>query len=174
MKKYFKPTLVFIGIMFYRLLPVRPPNVEPILASVMPISKKFGMLSGVVFSVLSILLYDILTAGIGGYTWSAALTYALVSVGASLYFLNRKSSIKNFVVFSSVSIIFYDVMTGIVLGPLVTGGNVYMAFIGQISFTALHLMGGALFAIVLSPILSKWFETEDVKVVGVAKVEVLG
>jgi len=174
MKKYFKPILAFILVMFYRLLPVRPPNVEPILASVMPISKKFGMISGVVFSVLSIVLYDILTAGIGGYTWTAALTYALLSVGASVYFLNRKSTVKNFVVFSSLSIVFYDIMTGIVLGPLVTGGNVYMAFIGQIPFTALHLMGGAVFAIVLSPALSKWFEVETVKVESMAKVEVLG
>lgn len=173
-KKYFKPFLAFTFVLFFRLLPVRPPNVEPILGTIMPLSKKYGILSAVMFSVVSIVLYDALTAGIGGYTWTTALTYALLSIGSGLYFMNRQTNIKNFVGVSVVGIIFYDIMTGIVLGPLFTGGNVYMALVGQIPFTALHLMGGVVFAIVLSPILSKWFETESVKVPELSKVKVLG
>jgi uncharacterized membrane protein len=174
MKKYFKPILAFTFVLFYRLLPVRPPNVEPILGTIMPLSKKYGILSGVIFSVVSIVLYDALTAGIGSYTWTTALAYSLVSLGAGLYLANRQSSIKNFVTVSVVGIIFYDVVTGVVLGPLVTGASAYTALIGQIPFTALHLMGGAVFAIVLSPILSRWFETESVKVPELSKVKVLG
>lgn len=172
--KYFKPIIAFTFVLFYRLLPVRPPNVEPILGAMMPLSKKYGILSGLVFSVLSIVLYDALTAGIGGYTWTTALAYGLVSIGAGLYLENRKSDIKNFVTVSVVGIIFYDIMTGVVFGPMFTGGNVYMALIGQIPFTALHLMGGVVFAIVLSPILSKWFEAESVKVPVMSKIKVLG
>lgn len=173
MKIFLKPLLTFLFVMFYRLLPVRPPNVEPILASLMPISKKYGMLAGVVFSVLSISLYDSMTAGIGGYTGSTALAYAIVSVGSYFYFSYYKQTTTHFVLFSIWAVLFYDILTGVVLGPLVTGSSHTVAFFEQIPFTLLHLMGSIIFAIVLSPILSKWFEVEGVKVGVTTKAEAL-
>lgn len=153
--------VAFFVVLGFRLLPVRPPNVEPILATIMPLSKKFGVLSGVLFSVLSIVVYDLLTSGIGGYTWSAALAYAFVALGSGVYLERKDGTAYNFVIVSIAGILFYDTLTGIILGPIVTGSSMYVAFIGQIPFTLLHLMGGAIFAIVLSPLLSKWFVASE-------------
>ena len=63
---------------------------------------------------------------------------------------------------SSIGIIFFDVVTGVILGPLIGGSSFYIALMGQIPFTVLHLMGGTLFAITVSPFVSKLLAKSEV------------
>lgn len=159
---WLKYTIVFLGVLLIRLIPFRAPNVEPLLAAVMPLTKRFGAFEGVAFAALSIVLYDALTAGLGLWTLVTALAYGAVAVGAHFYFKYREPSRGNFVRFSIVSVIAYDIVTGLTVGPLAYGQSFASAAAGQILFTVLHLLGAVLFAAVASPLLYKWLQEAEV------------
>ncbi len=148
--------IVFLGVLLFRLMPFRAPNVEPLLAAVMPLSKCYGMLSGFAFSVASILVYDAMTAGLGIWTAITALAYGGIAIGAHFYFLNRQATRGNFVTFSILSVLAYDAVTGLTIGPLAYAQPMSIAIMGQIPFTILHLAGATLFAAVVSPLLYRW------------------
>jgi uncharacterized membrane protein len=137
------------------LLPVRPPNVEPVLATLMPFSKRYGALASFVFAALSIVLYDAVTSGFGSWTWSAALTYGGVAVGSYFYFRKREATRTNFVIYGVIGTLAYDAVT-MLMGPLLGHQSFALALAGQIPFTALHLAGTVTFALTLSPLIYRW------------------
>lgn len=156
MPAWLKYILTFAAVFAFRLLPFRAPNVEPILASVMPLSKRFGALPGVLFGVLSIVLYDAVTSGWGAWTWVTALAYGILGAASYIYFKNRAASRGNFVRFSIVAVLFYDAVTGLTVGPLFNGQSFSAALAGQVPFTVLHLLGAVVFAALISPALYRW------------------
>lgn len=158
---WLKYTIVFLGVMLVRLIPFRPPNVEPLLSAVMPLTKRFGMLEGAGFAVLSIVLYDAVTAGLGIWTFVTALAYAGIAVGAYFYFKNRSPSRGNFVRYSIISVLVYDAVTGLTVGPLAFNQPLSAAIMGQIPFTVLHLLGAVFFAMVASPLLYRWLQESE-------------
>lgn len=155
---WLKTGVVFLGVLLFRLLPFRAPNVEPLLASVMPISTRYGALAGVAFTLLSFVVYDALTAGWGIWTLVPAVCYALIAVGSHIYFKYREATRWNFVKFGAISVVLYDAATGLTIGPIFEGQNFMNALSGQIPFTALHLLGAVALAYVLSPALYRWLE----------------
>lgn len=159
---WLKSAIVFLGVLAVRLMPLRAPNVEPILAAVMPLSKRGSALLAVVFPVLSIVLYDLATAGIGSWTFVPALTYGIVGAASYAYFRTHRASTGNFVGFSIAGILFFDAVTGVIAGPLLYGQSFAVALAGQIPFTALHLVSGVVFAALVSPVLHRWLATEEV------------
>ena len=165
---WLKYAVVFLGVMLVRLLPFRAPNVEPLLSAVMPMTKRFGMLEGAAFAVLSIVLYDALTAGLGIWTAVTALAYAGIAIGAHFFFARRKPSRGNFVQYSIISVLVYDAVTGLTVGPLAFGQSLSAAMLGQIPFTVLHLIGAVLFAAVVSPVLYRWLQESEVPAVAPA------
>lgn len=160
MRNKIKIFIVFAGCFLFRLLPLRAPNVEPIMASIMPLSRKFGALVGFLFGFLSIFLYDLVTH-FGSWTWIAAITYGIIGALSALYFAKAKSSILNFVTFAVCATIFYDLVTGVLFAPIFHESMI-AALVLQIPFTLLHLAGNIGFAVTLSPILNKWFASEKV------------
>ena len=160
MKAKFKIFLIFTGCFLFRLLPLRAPNVEPIMASLMPTARKYGAIVGFLFGFLSIFLYDCLTH-FGSWTWIAGITYGLVGAFSALYFSKFKSSIFNFAIFAGFATIFYDLITGVLFAPIF-GETMLAALLLQIPFTALHLAGNVGFAITLSPIINRWLLAEKV------------
>ena len=159
MKNNFKIFIIFIGCLLFRLLPFRAPNVESIMASVMPISKKYGAWLSFAFGFLSIFLYDLLTH-FGSWTWTVGITYGLVGVMSFLYFKKFKTSALNFAIFAFLTTIIFDFITGVLLAPMF-GQTMFNAFILQIPFTILHLAGNIGFALTLSPILNKWLVSSE-------------
>jgi hypothetical protein len=153
---WLKYGIVFLGVLLIRLIPFRAPNVEPLLAAVMPLTKRYGALEGFAFAVLSIVIYDALTAGFGIWTLVTAAAYGGVAVGAHLYF--------------SLAVLVYDVVTGLTVGPLAYGQPFAAAVVGQIPFTILHLLGAVLFAAVASPLLYKWLQTSEAPAMATAKI----
>ena len=125
------------------------------MATQMPFSKVYGAFYGFIFGAMSIVLYDALTSGLGIWTLITALSYGLVGLGASYYFKNR-SGWKQYALYAIFATILYDALTGLTLGPLFFGESFYTALIGQIPFTAMHLLGNVTFAIVLSPAIEMW------------------
>ncbi len=160
MKNWTKTIIIFLSILAIRLIPFRAPNVEPIMASLMPLSKKYGGIYSFSFAFLSILIFDIFTSGIGIWTFITGLAYGFVGFGASFYFKNR-SGLKNYAIYAIVATIFYDAVTGLTIGPLFFGQSFSVSLIGQIPFTILHLLGNVSFAIVLSPVIERWILKEE-------------
>ncbi len=150
--KYFIGLLTVIAL---RLLP-HPPNIEPIMSTMMPFSKKWGWLSGMIFCLLAILSFDILTGTLGIWSLVTAGTYALLGIAAGLYLKNKKNKIIYYVGFSIVGTIIYDAITGIGTGMLFFNQSFMTTFMGQIPFTLYHLTGNIVLSSVVSPLLYKW------------------
>ncbi len=159
-KNWIKYIVTFVFAMLMRLLPFRAPNIEPLMAIQMPFAKVYGWFSAFVFGVLSIVLYDMVTSGLGVWTFITALAYGLLGI-SSFAFLKNKSSRSSYVLFAVVGTILYDALTGLTLGPIFFGQSFSSAFFGQIPFTMLHLLGNVSFAIVLSPAIEKWLVKES-------------
>ena len=155
---------VFLGCLLFRLIPLRAPNVEPIMASVMPAAKKYGAAAGFSFAFLSMVLYDFITGHVGSWTWITAAAYGAVGLAAYFYFKKFKASAGNFALFAALGTIFFDVVTGILPAPLF-GQSLAVAAVLQVPFTALHLAGNIGFALFLSPVLNKWFVVGEARAV---------
>lgn len=152
----------WVAVFLFRLIPFRPPNFEPMLATVMPYSKRYGILGSFLFGFLGILLFDAVTSGWGIWTAVTALAYGAVGIGSHFYFKNREASVGNFVGFGIVGTLFYDAVTGLTIGPLFEHQSFMVALSGQIPFTLMHLLGTTVFAIVLSPALYRWVVKNEV------------
>ena len=143
-----------------RLIPFRPPNFEPMLATVMPFSKRYGAMGSFLFGFLGIVLYDAVTSGWGNWTWVTAMCYGLLGIAAHLFFKNRAASVKNFLLFGVSGTIAYDAVT-MMIGPIFGHQPFALALAGQIPFTLMHLLGTVTFSVLLSPILYRWIITND-------------
>lgn len=159
---WLKFLLGWVVVFLFRLIPFRPPNFEPMLATIMPFSKKFGLFGSFVFGFLGIVLFDAVTSGWGVWTWITAFAYGILGFGARLFFKNREATVKNFLSFGIVGTIFYDAITGLTLGPIFQGQPFMVALTGQIPFTLMHLLGTVVFATLLSPALYRWVVQNEV------------
>ncbi|NVO03959.1 MAG: hypothetical protein HXX09_14785 [Bacteroidetes bacterium] len=163
MKKEFKYITAFLAVLIIRLIPFRVPNLEPVMAVIMPFGKKYGRLMVFSFGFLSISIYDALTSGFGVWTLITAIAYGLLGLGASYFFENR-SGWKNYASYAVIATIVYDAVTGLTIGPLFFHQSFMVSLVGQIPFTLIHLLGNVSFAIVLSPVIEKWLVKKEEKV----------
>jgi hypothetical protein len=163
MKNWVKYTITFISVLAFRLMPFRAPNIEPIMATIMPLGKSYSKIMAFGFGFLSIFLFDFITSGIGIWTIVTAFSYGLLGLGASYFFQNR-SGWKNYALYAVIATIFYDVITGLTIGPLFFHQSFIVSLVGQIPFTFLHLLGNVSFAIVLSPVIERWLVAKEEKV----------
>lgn len=148
-----KFSLALVLCLLVRLIPLRAPNIEPILATTMPFSKAYGAFVGFSFAVLSILLYDVLTGTFGVQTFFTAGAYGILGWWSASYFKKNKASAWSYVRFAIFGTLFYDALTGLTVGPLFFHQSFSGSLIGQIPFTALHLAGNITFAYILSPVI---------------------
>ncbi|OHA00982.1 MAG: hypothetical protein A3C07_05135 [Candidatus Sungbacteria bacterium RIFCSPHIGHO2_02_FULL_47_11] len=149
----------WIVVFVIRLIPFRAPNIEPVMATLMPFSKRYGMFGAFIFGSLSIALFDLAVGKVGQWTAITAIAYGAVGVGSGIYFRKRESNRKNYLIFAVFGTLFYDAVTGLSIGPLFFSQPFGEAFIGQISFTLWHLAGNILFALIISPVLYQWVVT---------------
>jgi energy-coupling factor transport system substrate-specific component len=170
-KNWLKFVLGIFACLLIRIIPFRPPNVEPILATQMPFAKAYGGITGFVFAFLSIALYDIVTGTLGQWSLITATAYAVLGIGAAFYFKNRKANSWNFAKFAVAGTLFFDAATGLTIGPLFFGQPFMGALVGQIPFTLWHLLGNVSFALVLSPAIYR-FVIENKKLEFHAQAEV--
>ena len=150
-KNWLKFVIGLVSCLLIRLIPFRPPNIEPILATQMPFAKAYGALAGFFFAFFSIVLFDIITGTLGKWSLLTSITYGILGIAGAFYFKNRKANSWNFAKFAIAGTIFFDAVTGLSIGPLFFNQPFVEAFFGQIPFTGLHLLGNVSFALVLSP-----------------------
>jgi hypothetical protein len=149
--KAYKFFLLLISCLFWRLLPFRAPNIEPITASLMPISGALGALAGFSFAISSVLMYDLVTGTLGAHTFFVAGAFAVLGIWGGRYFKGREGDTMGYIRFAVAGTLFFDAVTGLIPGPLFYGQSFAAAFAGQIPFTMLHLLGNIVFAATLSP-----------------------
>ena len=142
-----------------RLLPFRPPNVEPMLAVMMPYAKHYGAIPTFLFGFLAIGLFDLVWGALGIWTLVTAIAYGLLGIGAFFFFKNRESTTKNYLIYGVGGTVLYDAVTGLSVGPLFFGQPFMAALVGQIPFTLMHIAGTIAFVLVLSPALYRWVVT---------------
>ncbi|MBI5457300.1 hypothetical protein HY971_01060 [Candidatus Kaiserbacteria bacterium] len=148
------------AVFLFRLIPFRPPNFEPMLATVMPFSKRYGVIGSFLFGFLGIVFFDAVTSGWGSWTAVTAICYGLLGVAAHLFFKNRDASVKNFLLFGIPATVAYDAVT-MMIGPIFSHQSLALAVSGQISFTLMHLTGTVVFSVFLSPALYRWVLQND-------------
>ncbi|MBI5220950.1 MAG: hypothetical protein HY978_03930 [Candidatus Liptonbacteria bacterium] len=163
-----KLAAVWIGCLLLRLLPWRAPNVEPVLAATMPVARRAGAISGFLFAATSMVVYDLIQNRVGPWTWLIAITYGAVGAGAALYLRRQSAGVararlaeasgvaRAYAFYAVGSTLVYDAVTGLMMGPLWFHQPLREAILGQIPFTALHLLGNVAFALTLSPIIDYW------------------
>jgi len=154
-KNFIKYLIGLLTVISLRIIP-HPPNVEPIMATMMPFAKRWGKLAGLSFTLLAILSFDLITGTLGVWSIMTAGTYAILGIAAGFYFKNRKSNIKNYVKFSVIGTLIYDAITGIGTGVLFFKQSFMLTLMGQIPFTLYHLAGNIAFAAIISPLLYRW------------------
>ncbi len=150
-KNWLKFSLTLILCLLVRLIPLRAPNVEPILAATMPMSHAYGASVGFSFAVLSILLYDVLTGTLGMQTFFTVFAYGTIGLWAAHYFKNHKANTGGYMRFAIIGTLFFDALTGLTVGPIFFHQSFFESLVGQIPFTALHLSGNIALAFILSP-----------------------
>lgn len=138
-----------------RLLPFRPPSVEPILTTTMPFAKRWGKGAGFMFGFLSIVLYDLIQGKVGMWTWITAAVYGIVGLGAAWY-LKSRSSAWHFAVYAVIGTLVFDALTGLTIGPLFFHQSFIQSVLGQIPFTYVHLLSNVVLALTVSPVLDRW------------------
>ena len=144
-----------------RLIPFRPPNIEPLLATQMPFAKKYGAVWGYIFGFFSIFLFDIVSGKVGLWTVITATVYGFVGVGAAIFFQKFKNTRFGFVKYAIIGTLIYDGLTGLTIGPLFFHQSFMESLIGQIPFTLNHLWGNIVLSIILSPLIYKWVVTNE-------------
>ncbi len=145
--------LWFAACFLVRLVPFRPPNIEPLLAIQAPFARAYGPAAAFFFGCASIVVFDAATVGLGIWTFVAASAYGLLGLWARFYLKRRSNRPSAYVTFAIMATIAYDALTGLSIGPLFFGQSVAAALAGQIPFTAMHLLGNLLLCAVLSPAL---------------------
>lgn len=136
----------------WRLAPFRPPNVEPVLATLMPFAKKQGAFVSGLIALLSIVVFDLLTSGLTQWTLVTALTYTVIGLAAPLM-LRPGRGIAWYALYAILATIFYDAITGVVAGAMLFGMPWSEGFAGQIPFTVNHLIGNVILSLALSPLI---------------------
>jgi uncharacterized membrane protein len=155
-----KFTIGWVAVFLFRLIPFRPPNFEPMLATVMPFSKRYGLWGSFAFGFFGIVLYDAITSGWGSWTLVTAICYGLLGIAAHYFFRNRATTISNFLAFGIPATVAYDAVT-MLIGPVFNHQSFTLALAGQVPFTLMHLAGTITFSVLLSPALYRWVIEND-------------
>ena len=132
------------------------PNVQPLMAFLLPFAKYGGWAVGIFYGFVAVLLFDLLAGQLGVWTLATAGTYALLGLLFSLFLRNKPNEIKYYLGATVLGTIFYDAVTGLGLGVLVFNQPFFVTLSGQIPFTLYHLAGNITTVALLSPIIYRW------------------
>jgi hypothetical protein len=153
-KKNWPILIVLLSIcIVIRLFPFHIPNIEPILAFQLPITKKLGQLGGFFFAILAILIFDFTTSNFGVWSLVTATTYGVLSFAFRIF---HKKNIISYTYNAIIGTLIFDGITGLCIGPILFHQPFMQALIGQIPFTAIHIAGNTVLAILLSPAIESW------------------
>lgn len=155
--RLFLSMLIANGIRLIRIIP----NNDPIMSMTLPYARRSSALTSFFFPFITIFVFDLVTY-FGPWTWVTAFTYGFIGLAAHYLLKNKeKVGIKTYLGFGIVGVLVYDFITGVVATPLLFGGTFMQALIGQIPFTAMHLLTSSVFILIVTPLLDKEVLTNE-------------
>ncbi|MFH1200635.1 MAG: hypothetical protein V1708_06215 [Candidatus Micrarchaeota archaeon] len=140
------------GTILFRVIPLPAPNIEPIMATTLPFSKRMGALAGMAFAFVALVSWDFISGRVGMWTIYTGVAYAVVGFAAGKFFATRKLGLKNRLGFAAGATIFYDAATALVFGWQF-GQPLAVTIAGQVPFTLYHLAGNLAAVAVLTPLI---------------------
>lgn len=170
-KNWLRFLLGFIICLLLRLLPFRPPNIEPIMATQMPFAKAYNAKTGFIFAFLSILIYDLIVSKFGVWTFVTAISYGLLAFWAYFYLRNKENKPIHYIKFAIMGTLAYDIVTGLSIGPIFFGQSFVQALVGQVPFTMMHLAGNISLSFVISPAIYRFvIENKNLEIANFKKI----
>lgn len=132
----------------------RIPNVEPVMASALPVAKRHGALASAVFAFSAMLAADTLMGQMGWWSLYTAVPYGLIGYAAGLLLTSKSGRLK-MTAFAVVGTLVFDVIT-MVAFAIQFGTPLPIAAAAQVPFTLLHLAGNVVLVLVVSPLLTRF------------------
>jgi hypothetical protein len=153
--KLLKYALGFLFCNAFRFLRIIP-NCDPIMGCALPFAKQGKWWHGAIFALLAMVFFDFITMKVGVWTIVTALAYAGIA-GAAHFAYKRvgKVKLKHYLGSGIAGVLAFDFVTGVLFGPVMFGMSYAQAIIGQIPFTAMHLLSATAFILVLVPLLDR-------------------
>jgi len=126
------------------------------MAMMLPYSKNEKWYKAVIFPVITMISFDLITGYTGIWTIVTASTYGVLGAFFCVYYKRKKLvSLKTYVGSGIFGVLVFDFVTGVLATPLMFGMSFEQAFLGQIPFTLVHLVTVTAFILVITPILDK-------------------
>ena len=132
-----------------------PPNVEALMAFIMPAAMVLGPFYGFTNALLTRAVYDAYQGWAGWWTVLTSLSYGLVGLAAGYVMRYKKAWNRvELAGLAAVLTLFYDVITMLAFG--VPFGIPLAALVaGQVPFTINHVVGNVLLCFAFAPLLLK-------------------
>ncbi len=134
----------------YRLLRVFP-NSDPIMAFILPAAKNEPWWKAPLFAFATMFSFDLVTSGIGKWTFVTAITYSLIALAFRFTLKGQKSSLRLFLSNGVLGVLAFDLITGPIMGSALFGQPFGPTFLMQIPFTIMHLVSAAFAICIISP-----------------------
>ena len=146
-----------LGIVFcnlYRLLRSIPNN-DPIMGLMLPYARQEKWWTAALFAFITMISFDMLTGMIGVWTIVTAVTYAGLGIAFNRFYRGRTITMKTYLLSGVAGVLIFDFITGPIASSFMFNMPFWVAFAGQIPFTALHLGSVSFFVFFLVPLLDK-------------------
>ncbi len=154
------------GVRFFRLFP----NNDPVLGVALPSARK-NLWSGILFAIIAMVSFDIITGKVGIWTLVTSLTYAFVILVLGIVFSKmRHVSIKHYLFASIAGVLIFDAITGPMMSTFMFKQNLIVTIMGQIPFTLYHLASTSTYSLLFAFLLDKDVRIEVLK--GLSKYQI--
>jgi hypothetical protein len=139
-----------------RLLKILPNN-DPIMSMALPFSRRSSALTSFMFPFATMVSFDIVTGNVGLWTAVTSITYG--ALGLIFHYLMKgreKVGISRYLGFGVLGVLLFDLVTGVIATPMLFPPMTFWeALVGQVPFTAMHLLTTSLFILIVTPLLDK-------------------
>jgi hypothetical protein len=151
------------------------PNNDPIMGCSLVFAKNSRLWKAILFPVIAMVVFDIITMKVGIWTFGTAAAFALIVVIFSRILKNRKSSLGLYAKSSIAGVLIFDFLTGPIMSSFAFKIPFEVALLGQIPFTIMHLGSALLFTTLIVPILDPEVKVSLRKMVSrdIAKIRML-
>ncbi|MBI4210323.1 MAG: hypothetical protein HY544_02340 [Candidatus Diapherotrites archaeon] len=134
----------------YRLLRVFP-NSDPIMGFVLPAAKNEPFWKAPLFAFATMFTFDMLTSGIGAWTWVTSTTYALIAFAFTMLLKAEKPGLATYTKYGLAGVLAFDFITGPAMGSALFHQPFWLTLLAQIPFTAMHLVSVSFSILIITP-----------------------
>jgi len=132
------------------------PNNDPIMGCMLPFSKQDKWWQGALFAFITMASFDFLVGKTGIWTIVTASTYAFLGLMFHVAFKNKKKiKLKHYLGSGVLGVLIFDLVTGPIMSSWLFKIPFEAAVVGQVPFTAMHLISVSFFIVLLTPLFDR-------------------